>query len=54
MEMHSVDSTESWENKKYPAAKYYLQWELNPGPHTFMASNLLSELIPYLLEVSEL
>ena len=39
--------------KKNPVAKCYPQWELNPGPLTFMLC-MLSELIPYLLEVSYL
>ena len=33
-------------------AKCYLQWELNPGPLTFVPCMLLSEVIPHLLEVS--
>ena len=33
--------------QKNPAAKCYPQWELNPGPLTFMPCMLLSELIPY-------
>ena len=33
-------------------AKCYSQWELNPEPLTLMPCTLLSELIPYLLEVS--
>ena len=28
--MHSVDSAESRENKKYPVPKYFLQWVWNP------------------------
>ena len=51
MEMHSVDSTESRE-KKNSEAKCYPQWELSPGPLTSMPCMLLSEQIPYLLEVS--
>ena len=50
--MHSVDSSESLENKNIPAVKCYPQWELNPGPPTFMLYMLLSELVSYLLQVS--
>ena len=41
MEIHSVDSTESRENKK----KSYPQWELNPGTLILMPCMLLSEKI---------
>ena len=34
--MHSVDSTESRENLKNPAAKCYSHWEVNPGPLTLL------------------
>ena len=44
MEMHSVDSTELRENKQDPEAKFYPQWELNPGPLDLMSSMLLSDI----------
>ena len=51
LEMNSVDSTESRENKKNSTAKCHHHWEVNPGPLTLLPYMLLSELIPYLLEV---
>ena len=39
-------------HKKKSSCKMLPQWEFNPGPLMFMPCILLSELIPYLLEVS--
>ena len=44
--MHSVNSTQSRENKKNPVAKCYPYWEVNLGPLTLLPCMLLSELIP--------
>ena len=44
--MHSVDSSESRENKKKSSSKMLPQWDLNPVPLTFMSCMLLSELNP--------
>ena len=46
MEMHSVDSTESRENKENPVAKCYPNMEVNPGPLTLLSCIRLSELNP--------
>ena len=40
--------------KKKSSSKMLPQWELNPRPLTFMPCMLLSELIPYWLEVLDL
>ena len=47
--MDSVDSTESQENKKKTAAKYYLQWGWNPGTSAIPTMHVTPELVPNLL-----
>ena len=42
MEIYSVDSVESRENKKNQAATCHSQWELNPGPLSFIFDYCLS------------
>ena len=45
-EMHSLDSTESQENKINLPAKCYLHWEVSPEPLTLLPCMILSKLIP--------
>ena len=49
MEIYSVDSTESRENKKNPVAKYDLLLGWNPGSSAIPVNNITPDLIPHLL-----